>query len=247
MKGFFARPGAGRSAAGTPGGAANAAAGALASFSLPPYSQPLPEKLISIHVTDEGLLLLPRPTHHHAQTHHHSREQSDSTPLPAQLRTTDESRAQDVAHEKRREEATIAAGHTPAQAPSGRTSAASAHQIGNTAVRISWGKSASVSSLTVKEAKEKLTKVGELNQGAETLAFGVVGLLRVFKGKRQHVAFTRTPLSSCPKGLLSQTLPLSCLPCSCIPPRHHQPRARRRFSARIMSGLPIHRSSQHPT
>ncbi|PWN42197.1 hypothetical protein IE81DRAFT_341531 [Ceraceosorus guamensis] len=190
MKGFFARPGAGRAAGATPGGAANAAAGALASLSLPDYPQPLPEKLLSIHVTEAGLFIIPQQPHHHSMEAT-TRTQS-SRPAPSPLRTTDEARSQDVAHEKRREDGSLSLQHSAPLGASSRASTSAAGGSGSTAVKISWGRSAKVSSLTVKQAKEKLSNVGELNEGAETLAYGVVGLIRVFKAAYLLVVTSRT-------------------------------------------------------
>ena len=163
MKGIF-----GRSTRPVGAGAASSGA-ALASFAVPPFPQSTPDRLLSLHVCATGLLVLPRPSSGASNTHSRTSSASSAAAAAAfgdaaPLATTDEARAQDVAHERRRDGAPTAG------------------------ALIEWGRKGKVTGISARDAALELERSKVDAEGAETLCYGVVGILRVFNGEAGHGA-----------------------------------------------------------
>lgn len=138
-------------------------------FSVPPFPNPSPHRSLAIQCTSNGLLILPiaNPILSH---------KGEKTP-----ETTDDLRSEDVAYDK-----------ILSKIDASKQGAAGGVDLTASSAIISWNRDATINTLTPSDSKHIARTVNVEKENCRMHCYGVIGILRVFKGAYLFVITSRT-------------------------------------------------------
>lgn len=140
-------------------------------FSVPPFPHPLPHRSLAIQCTPNGLLILPI-----ANPVQQSSQKGDTTP-----ETTDDSKSEDVAYDK-----------VLSKIDATKQGSAAGVDLTASAAMISWNRDATIKTLSASDSKQIARTVSIEKESLRMHCYGVIGILRVFKGAYLFVIASRT-------------------------------------------------------